>query len=741
MGLEPPAGAQYAGTLWLDNVSLFKTVTLFDFQAGIPAGFGAFADSWDGSGSSTALSLGHTAVVEPRVPAIADNMGLVVTYTIAAAGGWGGGPGYGGVTHPFTQAQDWSDNFAFGFWMQGSNSGLNHRIELKSQGPNAGAANLWQYTFADDFSGWKHFMVPFADFVKRTDYNPGAALGDSIDLAVMWGYSLLLEPGSAGAFYLDDVTLFGKPVDSLKAAFTQASKTIDEGSAVTLTVSLNITSANQVRWICHGRRLGQCRQRLHGCQRQVTIPAGELAADVVINTTDDGDVEGNETFGVILSNPVNAALTSQVTATVTIKDNDQAPPVEGGHSVIVDSYEYTTGLPTGVDSNNVGIGFVTWNAPGASAGIALTVPGTQPPGKPAGNQVMQLNLNLGAGQWGGFTHAFENAAVDTWVSQDWSAYEGVSFWLYGNNTGSIIFVDIQDNRTPGSTKDDAERWSVDIPDDFTGWRFFQIPFSQFNRKDIGNGAPFDGFGKTEIWGYAFGGFDTISNQSYFIDDFGLIPRTTLVDDYELANLPSGVDSNNVGIGFVTWNAPGASAGITLTVPGVQPPGKPPATRLCRNLNLGAGQWGGFTHAFENAAVDTWVSQDWSSYEGICFWLFGNNTGSIIFVDIQDNRTPGSTKDDAERWSTDIPDDFTGWRFFQSPSASSTARTSAMARPSTASARPRSGAMPSAASTPSATRATTSTTSRSMATWAAAPRVWSLRSPRRPTRLSRAPRRR
>ena len=140
---------------------------------------------------------------------------------------------------------------------------------------------------------------------------------------------------------------------------------------------------------------------------------------------------------------------------------------------------------------------------------------------------MQLDLNLGSGNWGGFSHNFESPGLDQWVSQDWSTYEGICFWLYGNNTGGVIFVDIMDNRNPDSTKDDAERWSVDVPDNFTGWKFFQIPFSSFNRKDIGNGAPNDGFNKTEIHGYGIGGFGSapMLNKTYFIDDLTVYGNT------------------------------------------------------------------------------------------------------------------------------------------------------------------------------------------------------------------------
>ena len=70
-----------------------------------------------------------------------------------------------------------------------------------------------------------------------------------------------------------------------------------------------------------------------------------------------------------------------------------------------------------------------------------------------------------------------------------------------------------------STTDDAERWSIDIPDDFSGWKFIQLPFDSLTRKEIGNGAPNDGFNKTAVHGYAIGGFGAVDmgSQSYFVD--------------------------------------------------------------------------------------------------------------------------------------------------------------------------------------------------------------------------------
>ncbi len=206
--------------------------------------------------------------------------------------------------------------------------------------------------------------------------------------------------------------------------------------------------------------------------------------------------------------------------------SSNVPPV-GGNSVIVDDFEDGL-LPSGTDPNGIGVGFITWNHPAASAAISIIDnPPAQVPGADAGNKVLREALTIGGGQWAGYTHAFTNAAANQWLSQDWSTYEGVSLWLYGNNTGGSLFLDILDNRNPGSTTDDAERWSVDIPDNFTGWRSFQFAWGDFHRKDIGNGAPNDGFGRTEIHGYGIGGYGSVpmGSQVYYVDDVTIYGNT------------------------------------------------------------------------------------------------------------------------------------------------------------------------------------------------------------------------
>jgi len=201
----------------------------------------------------------------------------------------------------------------------------------------------------------------------------------------------------------------------------------------------------------------------------------------------------------------------------------------------VDDFE--TGLPIGVDANGVSVGFVTFQDPNSTVAISTTTAPPAPvPGAVDPNSVLQMNVNVVS--YAGFVHNFENATVDGWVSQDWSAYEGISFWLYGNNSDTTMFVDVLDNRNPGSTKDDAERWSIDVIDNFSGWKEIKLPFADMHRKEIGNGAPNDGFGLTEVHGWALGTITTPAPQTYYVDNvmvYGVAPVRPLTVGFSTIN--------------------------------------------------------------------------------------------------------------------------------------------------------------------------------------------------------------
>jgi beta-glucanase (GH16 family) len=213
-----------------------------------------------------------------------------------------------------------------------------------------------------------------------------------------------------------------------------------------------------------------------------------------------------------------------------------AAPVWAADPIIVDNFE--TPLRAGLDGT-IKIGFNTFQDPNSSVAISTAAPPAPVPGVSDPNSVLKLDLNVVS--FAGVTHGFENAAANQWVSQDWSAYEGISFWLYGTNSGIDLFVDVLDNRnSPPPTTDDAERWSVALKDNFSGWLEIKLPFANMARKEIGNSAPNDGFGLTEVHGWAFGTLVTGSPKSYYIDNvtlYGTAPIRPLTVGFSAINFP------------------------------------------------------------------------------------------------------------------------------------------------------------------------------------------------------------
>ena len=132
---------------------------------------------------------------------------------------------------------------------------------------------------------------------------------------------------------------------------------------------------------------------------------------------------------------------------------------------------------------------------------------------------MKLELEVKA--WAGIIHNFENPQVDSWTPRDWRGFESLSFWLYGRNSNTPLFVDIMDNRNPDSIAADAEVFTYSFSDNFSGWRLIRVPFSEFFRKEIGNNAPHDGLGLAEVHGWAFGSLQTRGPITYYLDDFSL----------------------------------------------------------------------------------------------------------------------------------------------------------------------------------------------------------------------------
>jgi hypothetical protein len=195
----------------------------------------------------------------------------------------------------------------------------------------------------------------------------------------------------------------------------------------------------------------------------------------------------------------------------------EAHPPETASAGVIQDFE--TGLPSLQDAFGVPLGFSTFSDGHSSVRMATT--GDHPPreGEAAGNHALQIDLQVSG--WAGFTYLVHDPSTETWRSQDWRAIDGISFWIYGRETGAAFYVHVFDNRNPCSTRDDAERYGYEFTDDFSGWKQIVIPFDDMVRAEVGNGAPQDGFHRDRVHGWAFGATDTGGPGTWYLDDIRL----------------------------------------------------------------------------------------------------------------------------------------------------------------------------------------------------------------------------
>lgn len=322
---------------------------------------------------------------------------------------------------------------------------------------------------------------------------------------------------------------------------------------------------------------------------------------------------------------------------------------------VIDDFEAAE-VFEGRDAYNNAIGHAPWGDQAGNVALSLTTMERAD----VSSTVLAIDYDIGA--WGGFTHAFTDG--ENWLSQDWTSHNALSFWLYGNNTGAPIQVEIFDNRNANLNTDTAERWFYRIADDFTGWMEFTIPFRSFQRRADWQpgGAPDDGLGLDQVSAYAFGFPAGTGAQTAYLDELRLVTLGVdplAVDDFEMDELHLSQDSFGNNIGFVTWGDTAGSVELGITA----------AKRMGQemqalNINYDIAAWGGFTHVFNDG--ENWTSQNWREFNAISFWFLGSNTGQAVQFEIFDNRNADLDGDSAERWFARFEDDAYGWKQLELP---------------------------------------------------------------------------
>ncbi|MEU6391139.1 glycoside hydrolase family 3 N-terminal domain-containing protein [Streptomyces sp. NPDC046939] len=229
---------------------------------------------------------------------------------------------YGGFTHDYAAdkpAHDWSASKGIRFWWYGQNAvplppgtGKKITFEIKDGGAHGEASELWTTSFTDDWQGWHQVELPFTQFEYRTDYQPVGGIDHVLGLDKMWGYAVTLPTGGKGRFALDDVELYGKADQSLRAQVTTDAGVypVKEGGtakvklSVTTTGNVPIEDAVTVAYASEGGTAapGKDYKPVSGT---VTFPAGTASGasrTVTVATTKDRDkAESAETIPLKLT--------------------------------------------------------------------------------------------------------------------------------------------------------------------------------------------------------------------------------------------------------------------------------------------------------------------------------------------------------------------------------------------------------------------------------------------------------
>jgi beta-glucosidase len=270
------------------------TVTDFESDA-LPPGVVA----WGNDGPSTPALTVESGPDRPDAPA--GNRVLKAVYAVSQWGGW---------SHDLSTTQDWAPYEGFAFWVKGTGSGQRIFFEVKDGGGGPGASELFESSFTDDSADWRQVKVPFTDFVRRADYQPGGAPTDGqLDLVTMWGYSMRL-PAASGTMLWDDVQVYGTAAPRpARLATDRPVYPVAEKNAVQVRVSVTTADGAPLPAdLAVGYRTGTGTatpgEDYTPVQGTLTFPAGTASGAVksfTIRTRGDREAETAETIPIELS--------------------------------------------------------------------------------------------------------------------------------------------------------------------------------------------------------------------------------------------------------------------------------------------------------------------------------------------------------------------------------------------------------------------------------------------------------
>ncbi len=578
------------------------------------------------------------------------NTALRVSYDIAA---------YGGFTHVLTDGenwitQDWSGYSALEFWFYGANSGGVIQVEIfdnRAPGATGDSAERWFYRITDDFEGWQQFSIPFAEFQRRTDWQPGGAPDDGLNLTEVHGYAFGFPAGvGAQVNYIDHVRLTGttgggvnllppvppvpRPVVAMPTIPTEPYN-FDGEWQLLWSDEFDAeagTPINTEFWTCETGGHGWGNNQLEYDNDRVENVSHDGEGNLVITAIQEqlegsdcwyGDCEYTSarcktqgkfefTYGKV-EGRIKVPFGQGLWPAFWMLGAD-FPEVGWPNSGEIDIMEYVGKEPQTT--------YGTIHGPGYSGGAGIGSPVEYDSDVADDYHVFGIEWEPNVIRWYVDGELFYTASVDALVGRK---------WVFDHDFFLLINVAVGGHwpGNPDETTTFPQQMHID-------WiRVYQRGEEEPEAQE------------TEETPAASAG----------------TPADPLLADFA-DGISMAQDEHGNNVGFVPWGD--TPDNVVLEVVPAEGDLALDGVEAALSVSFDIAAWGGFTHVLTDG--ESWVPQDWTSYDTLNFWLYGANSGGVIQVEIFDNRAPDATGDSAERWFYRITDDFEGWQQVSIPFA-------------------------------------------------------------------------
>ena len=196
----------------------------------------------------------------------------------------------------------------------------------------------------------------------------------------------------------------------------------------------------------------------------LTFAAGVTTQSIHLNALPNALHQPTKTFHVTIANPSPAGVVIGPRSTTAVSILNHNPVPNDGAVSTIDDFEGT------VPFSNGDPGIFTFSGDAASTPTLTQVAADDRPRAPAGNHALRVAYTVGS--YGGFVH-------DLASPQDWSSYDGFSFWVKGTGSGQTVEFEVKDG---GPDAENGELWQSFFKDDTNGWKNVEVPFAKLKKR-------------------------------------------------------------------------------------------------------------------------------------------------------------------------------------------------------------------------------------------------------------------